>query len=262
MPASLTDEEVVTALAGDEHGCAFDKGFTLAVGRHARHHHLHDHGYANRSGLSFGGVQLDVANNPQGALAFREMLVHGVERGALTPAEAAHYFKYVGAKRPDLSRELGHHVERDLRDLNAKLYFNPATRDGVKAISDRYQRAYVSGEVTPRMNAFLAEHADQPLFRRDHPDFHVAASDMLSRLNRGGPRAFEASSRRVAASGPGLTLARLAGLLGKGVDPALAAVGGSDMRDLDRAIETGWAGPIPRTACRPRPARQVASLGR
>ena len=139
----------------------------------------------NRSGFSFGVVQLDIANNDFARAAYRHVLDLAKTAGQVTEAQHDHLAAYITIPRPDLNPATKGVYAADRTLLNTLFASAPA-----QAAVDDQTDAYLEQSLVPKVNAFLAQmdarYGSSSVFHPQHPDHRLAFAAVTSTANRTG----------------------------------------------------------------------------
>lgn len=140
----------------------------------------------NQSGFSFGLVQLDIANNDQAMIAYRELLDNALELNRINQTDYQRLQLYTDTRRYDLDATLSQTYQADW-DLLDNTVINA---DGAREIIDRYGDEYIEQDLSIDVNNFLnsiqSKWPEDSVFNESHPDYFAALSAITSLANRFG----------------------------------------------------------------------------
>ena len=185
--SSISSQQALHILSGSEG--AEDNLVTLAVPDKILGRSLNDEktGKSNRSGFSFGKVQLDVGGNPYAATAYKQILALGVANGIISQNDADFLEGFIGAKRPDLPGSNYANTYREAKDVLNRTVFDPKSSIApqVNQIIRAQQAAYLDKDLVPRVNTFLSTHTTGA-FDPNSPDYATAVAAVVAVHNRSG----------------------------------------------------------------------------
>lgn len=183
--SSINGSQALSILGGSEG--AVDNSVDLPVSKEL----LGKSRGKNKSGFSFGKVQLDIGNNPYARTAYDQILQAAVANGVISQDDADFVMTYSGVRRPDLPRPdmdlaLAQRYREAIDRLNATM-FDPksAMAPQVSQIIAAQQRAYLDKELVPAVNRFLKSHTTG-VFDPNDPNYATAVAALVAAKNRTG----------------------------------------------------------------------------
>jgi hypothetical protein len=162
--------------------------------------------------LSFGVVQLDIANNAQARSAYNSILGLLHSENQISDEQYAGLSAYSGTSRPDLNPVLRQTYAEDIKTLTTQ--FNGPFSSQIRSIIANAQSKYLSTSLVPKLNSFinnindinpssnilnesgndanLARAALVSLYNRNPGLFNNAANNLINQVADGAPLTLDA----------------------------------------------------------------------